>query len=102
MGTVSLFSSDSLLNSTLNSTQTAQQAEQAAQQAQQSAQAAAEQDQVKLSAAAQAKLLYKQGESVGTIAQALGTTTKAIDDYLGITLEKELEQTLQATLSAKA
>jgi len=32
----------------------------------------------------------------------MGTSTKTINDYLGITLEKELEKTLQETESAKA
>jgi hypothetical protein len=57
-------------------------------------------DTVKLSETAQAKLLHSQGQSVGTIASALGTTTKQIDSDLGITLEKELEKTLQETESA--
>ncbi len=64
------------------------------------AQATEQQDTVKLSAAAQAKALYHQGETVNAIASALGTTTKQIDDYLNITLQKELQQTLQSTLKA--
>jgi len=59
-----------------------------------------QQDTVKLSPKAQAKSLYHQGESVATIASSLGTTSKQIDDYLGITLQKELQQTLQATEKA--
>ena len=43
-------------------------------------------DTVKLSAAAQAKLLYKQGESVSSIASSLGTSVSAVDSYLGITV----------------
>jgi hypothetical protein len=94
MGTVSLFgSSNSLYDSSLHGTQATQQAQQAATE---------QQDSVKLSETAQAKLLYKQGDGVSTIASALGTTTKEIDNDLGLTLEKELEQTLQATLSAKS
>jgi len=57
-------------------------------------------DTVKLSEAAQAKLLHSQGKSVSNIANSLGTTTKEINSVLGITLEKELEQTLQQTESA--
>jgi hypothetical protein len=60
-----------------------------------------QEDTVKLSTAAQAKLLYKQGQSVSAIASSLGTTAKEVDDYLGITLEETLAKTLSATLSAK-
>lgn len=63
---------------------------------------AAKEDSVRLSEAAQAKLLYTQGQSVATIASSLGTTSKAIDNDLGITLEKAIEKTLEETLSAKA
>lgn len=58
------------------------------------------QDTVKLSAAAQARLLHQQGQSVTVIASALGATAKQVDDYLGITLQQELEQTLQSTLKS--
>jgi hypothetical protein len=44
-----------------------------------------QQDQVKLSPAAQAKSLYQQGESVKEIAQNLGCTTQDVDTYLGVT-----------------
>jgi hypothetical protein len=57
-------------------------------------------DTVKLSVAAQAKLLHSQGQSVSNIASSLGTTTKEIDSDLGITIEKELEQAIQQTESA--
>jgi hypothetical protein len=60
----------------------------------------ASQDTVKLSPQAQAKSLYHQGQSVATIASTLGTTSKQVDDYLGITLQQELQQTLQATQAA--
>jgi len=43
--------------------------------------------------------LHSQGQSVGTIASSLGTTTKVINSDLGITLEKELEQAIQETVS---
>jgi hypothetical protein len=56
-------------------------------------------DTVKLSVAAQAKLLHSQGQSIANIANSLGTTTKEIDSDLGITLEKELEQAIQETES---
>jgi predicted transcriptional regulator len=95
MGTVSFFSSDGVSNSTLYSTLVTQQTAQAAQ-------ATAEQDQVKLSAAAQAQMLYKQGESVNAIAQVLGTTAKTIDEYLGITEEKALQQIIAETAAIKA
>lgn len=57
-------------------------------------------DTVKLSEAAQAKLMHAQGQSINQIASSLGTTTKSIDTDLGITLETELAQTLQATESS--
>jgi len=44
-----------------------------------------QQDQVKISLAAQAQSLKSQGESVKQIAEALGVTTKVVDTYLGIT-----------------
>lgn len=58
------------------------------------------QDTVKLSQAGQAKMLYKQGQSVTAIAADLGTTSKAVNDLLGITLQKELTKTLEATAKA--
>ncbi len=64
--------------------------------------ATSQEDTVKLSAAAQAKLLHQQGQSISTIASSLGTTTKAVDSYLGITVEQAIEQTLQSTSAAKA
>ncbi len=57
-------------------------------------------DTVKLSETAQAKLLHLRGQSVSNIANTLGTTTKAINNDLGIDLQKALEQTLQAAESA--
>jgi DNA-binding NarL/FixJ family response regulator len=96
MGSVSLYSSSTSLSNALQySTQTTQQTERTTEAAANSAQ-----DTVKISDSAQAKLLHRQGESVKSIAAALGTTTKTVDNYLGITEEKELEQTLEATLSA--
>ena len=47
--------------------------------------AGSQQDQVKLSPAAQAKSLYQQGESVKEIAQDLGCTTQDVNTYLGVT-----------------
>jgi hypothetical protein len=41
-------------------------------------------DTVEISTAAQAKLLHQQGQSVSSIASALGTDTKTVDGYLGI------------------
>lgn len=57
-------------------------------------------DAVEISAAAQAKLLHQQGQSISSIASALGTDTKTVDDYLGITLTNELTATLKAAESA--
>lgn len=59
--------------------------------------AAQEQDDVKLSAAAQAKLLHQQGQSVQVIASSLGATVKQVDDYLGITLQEQLQKTIEET-----
>jgi len=61
---------------------------------------ASQEDSVKLSAEAQAKSLYKQGQSVSTIASTLGTDTKTVNNLLGITLEKAIEKTLETTLKA--
>jgi DNA-binding NarL/FixJ family response regulator len=62
--------------------------------------ASATEDTVKLSDQAQAKLMYKQGQSVTSIASQLGTTAKTVDSYLGIALQKELQQVLQTAESA--
>jgi hypothetical protein len=87
-----LYSTDSLYNTTQTSTtSTAQKTE---------ADTTSQEDSVKLSEAAQAKLLYKQGQSVSAIASLLGTTAKAIDDDLGLTLEKTIEKTLEETSAA--
>lgn len=43
-----------------------------------------QQDQVKISLAAQAQAMKSRGESVKQIAENLGVTTKVIDSYLGI------------------
>lgn len=98
MASISLFGTSGLLSNTqsLDSTLPAGTTSQAA-----STPAPAEDDSVKLSETAQAKLLYTQGQSVSAIAQTLATTTKEIDSDLGITLQNEIEQTLQATLSVK-
>lgn len=61
---------------------------------------ASQNDTVKISAAAQAKILHQSGESVANIASTLGTDTKTVDDYLGITVTKAVEQALQAAESA--
>jgi uncharacterized FlaG/YvyC family protein len=64
------------------------------------AQTKTDDDTVKLSTAAQERMLYKQGESVSTIASAMGSSVKAVDQDLNITLDKEIAQTLQATQAA--
>lgn len=93
MASISLFTSSTVQPSTISTSRQASQ--QAA--AQRAADAA---ETVKLSAAAQAKALYHQGRSVTAIAAALGTTAKEVDNYLGITLEEALSQTLESTLKA--
>lgn len=55
----------------------------------------AQDDTVEISADFQAVRLYEQGQSEAAIAHALNTTTRTVDGYLGLTLEKELQQTLQ-------
>jgi uncharacterized FlaG/YvyC family protein len=72
-----------------------------AQQTKTNTQAAQSQDDtVKLSETAQAKLLHQQGQSVSAIASTLGTTAKAINEDLGITLEETIAKTLEETASA--
>jgi len=101
MGTVSLFNSDTLSNSSLYSTQTTQTTQQTVQTANSTASTAnASQDTVKLSETAQAKLLYDQGKSVSLIASSLGTTTKEINNDLGIAAEQAMEKALQETEAA--
>jgi DNA-binding NarL/FixJ family response regulator len=62
--------------------------------------ASEQQDSVKLSAKAQAKLLHQEGQSVSAIAASLGISVKTVDSYLGITLTSTIEDTLQETESA--
>jgi hypothetical protein len=61
----------------------------------------APQDTVKISDAAQARLLHQAGESVNSIASALGTDSKTVDSYLGITTQV-LDQALLAAASKPA
>jgi hypothetical protein len=92
MASISLFASSSTESYAISATQkTSQQDTQNAVEAE---------DSVKLSDAAQAKALYHEGQSVTAIAASLGTTAKQVNDYLGIALEEELAQALQATLKA--
>ena len=110
MATIGVFSSASNPYSTsslYNTTQTAAAAQSSTTTATQAAaatqaSAASQEDSVKLSSEAQAKMLYKQGQSVANIASSLGTDTKTVNNYLGITLEKEIEKTLETPLTAKA
>jgi NADH:ubiquinone oxidoreductase subunit E len=84
-------------NDLLSTLSTASTQASTAQTASATTQTQAQEDTVKISQAAQERLLYKQGESVSTIASTLGTTAKAVNEDLGLTLEKEIAQTLQAT-----
>jgi hypothetical protein len=73
-------------------------------QAEQTAQtttASAPQDTVRISDAAQARLLHQQGLSVSSIASALGTDSKTVDSYLGITTQV-LGQAILAAASKPA
>jgi hypothetical protein len=101
MASISLFNSNSLLG-TIQSTGSIPAANTSGQPKTASTTATpnSQSDTVKLSVAAQAKLLHSQGQSVSNIANSLGTTTKEIDSDLGITIEKELEQAIQQTESA--
>jgi hypothetical protein len=45
---------------------------------------AAEEDTVKLSAAAQAETMHQAGQSISAIASSLGINTSTVDSYLGI------------------
>jgi hypothetical protein len=56
-------------------------------------------DTVTLSAAAQARVLHQSGQSIASIASALGTDTKTVDSYLGITVTAAVNQALQAAES---
>ena len=56
----------------------------------------ASQDTVDLSEQAQAKLLYQQGQSVAEIAAQMGTSTTAVNGYLGLLLQQELQQALKS------
>jgi hypothetical protein len=103
MASISLLNSNSLLGtmqSTSTSTIPAANTSGQPKTASTTAAANSQSDTVTLSEAGKAKLLHSQGQGVSNIANSLGTTTKEIDSDLGITLEKELEKTLQETESA--
>jgi hypothetical protein len=104
MASLALFSTESLYDTSLATTTNSTQAStaNAAQAAASQAATTPQQDSVHLSEAAQAKMLYQQGQSVSTIAASLGTTSKSINEELGIALEQAVEKTLEATLTAKA
>jgi len=97
MGSISLFNTVDNLYNTMQTT-----ADNTAQKtaATQPGDKTSEDDSVKLSTTAQAKSMYKQGQSVSTIAASLGTDTKTVNNLLGITLEKAIEKTLETTLKA--
>jgi hypothetical protein len=57
-------------------------------------------DTVTLSAAAQARVLHQSGQSIASIASALGTDTKTVDSYLGITVTQAIDQALKAAEAA--
>lgn len=67
-----------------------------------SSSAATQDDSVKLSETAQAKLLHQQGQSVSAIAASLGTTTAAINEDLGITIDEALQKALEQTTAASS
>jgi hypothetical protein len=92
MGSISLFNTVDNLYNTMQTT--------ADNTATQPGDKTSEDDSVKLSTTAQAKSMYKQGQSVSTIAASLGTDTKTVNNLLGITLEKAIEKTLETTLKA--
>jgi DNA-binding NarL/FixJ family response regulator len=68
----SSYSSETTFGGTSNSAQT-------------SSSSSTTEDTVKLSAAAQAVALYRQGNSVQQIAASLGLSTSLVDSYVGIT-----------------
>jgi hypothetical protein len=95
MGTVSLFTSSTSSYSSLSNTTSAEQKTQ-----QVETKSSDQQDTVKLSETAQAKLLYKQGQSVSTIASTLGTSASAINADLGITLQKAVEKAIESEVTS--
>jgi hypothetical protein len=99
MSSISLFGSMNNTQSTMLTNTSAQISSQATSTTSSTTPAASSQeDTVQLSETAQAKMLYDQGQSVSIIASTLGTTAKEINTDLGITLEKEIAQTLESTL----
>ncbi|MGB7546130.1 MAG: hypothetical protein WBM14_00140 [Terracidiphilus sp.] len=59
-------------------------------------------DTVKLSLAAQAKLMHRQGQSLTLIAAALGTDVKSVDGYLGIKVAVQVSATPEAASPGQA
>lgn len=97
MGSLSLITNSSTSYDTLFNSSSTQQPTQ-----QTTTQAAAQQDTVKLSDKAQAQLLHQQGESVSAIASSLGVTKDTVDSYLNITVDAELEKTIEAASQLSA
>jgi hypothetical protein len=83
-----------------NETQAVSSAKAAPAQAEPTAKTASLQpDTVKLSAAAQAKMMHRQGQSAALIAATLGTDIKSVDGYLGIKIATPTAATLTAAAS---
>jgi len=98
MGSISMFTTSSTSTTNLYSTSAPQTQTQPTQQ--DKTPSSDQQDTVKLSTAAQAKILYKEGSSVSVIAATLGTTKSAVNDLLGITLDKAMQAAIESTSKA--
>jgi hypothetical protein len=57
---------------------------------------------VHLSAAAQAKMMHRSGQSPALIASALGTSVASVDGYLGIKVAAQVAVTPAATAAPEA
>ncbi|HUD74616.1 MAG TPA: hypothetical protein VMQ76_06040 [Terracidiphilus sp.] len=104
MSSIAIFDATSNSNSVYNTTQatSADAAQQTTTKITTPAATGSNGDTVTLSAAAQARVLHQSGQSIASIASALGTDTKTVDSYLGITVTAAIDQALQAAASARA
>jgi len=101
MSSIAIFDATSNSNSSTSTTQAVQVGAKQEVTTTTRAAATSKEDTVTLSAAAQAKILHQSGQSVASIASSLGTDTKTVDDYLGITVTNAINDALKAATAAK-
>ena len=99
MSSIAIFDATSNSNSVYNTTQASSDGTKQEATTTTPAATSSKEDTVTRSAAAQAKVLHQSGQSVASIASALGTDTKTVDSYLGIAVTQAINEALKAAES---